>query len=84
MQGQLENLNNQTARLWQYKNSKSQRIEELENKMKDFDQIHPQPQMVMNQQPMFHGQAQMQFLSSPHYINPLGSPTPNFYRNNFN
>ena len=37
MQGQLENLNNQRARLQQYKNSKSKRIDELENKMKDLE-----------------------------------------------
>jgi len=37
LQGQLENLNNQRARLQQYKNSKSKRIDELENKMKDLE-----------------------------------------------
>lgn len=37
LQGELENLNNQKARLQQYKNSKSKRIEELENKMKDLE-----------------------------------------------
>ena len=37
LQGELENLNNQKARLQQYKTSKSKRIEELENKMKDLE-----------------------------------------------
>lgn len=37
LQGQLENLNNQKARLQQYKNSKSKRMFELENKMKDLE-----------------------------------------------
>lgn len=37
LQGQLENLNNQKARLQQYKNSKSKRMYELENKMKDLE-----------------------------------------------
>ena len=37
LQGQLENLNSQKARLQQYKNSKSKRIDELENKMKDLE-----------------------------------------------
>ena len=37
LQGQLENLNNQKNRLQQYKNSKSKRIDELENKMKDLE-----------------------------------------------
>ena len=34
---QLEHLNNQKVRLQQYKNSKSKRIGELENKMKDLE-----------------------------------------------
>lgn len=37
LQGQLENLNNQKQRLQQYKNTKSKRIDELENKMKDLE-----------------------------------------------
>ena len=37
LQGQLENLNSQKARLQQYKNSKSKRMYELENKMKDLE-----------------------------------------------
>lgn len=37
LQGQLENLNIQKGRLQQYKNSKSKRMFELENKMKDLE-----------------------------------------------
>jgi chromosome segregation ATPase len=37
LQGQLENLSNEKARLQQYKNSKSKRYEELVNKMKGLE-----------------------------------------------
>lgn len=37
LQGQLESLNNQKTRLQQFKNTKSKRIDELENKMKDLE-----------------------------------------------